>query len=56
MIAVGVMVVIMDFNPGNGLMNDDEPIGEHDAAFQMWALHILPMGLFAIGTGLFVIK
>ena len=34
---------------------DDEPVGEHDAAYeQMWALHMLPMGLFAIGTGLFV--
>ena len=34
---------------------DDEPIGEHDAAYeQMWALHMLPMGIFAIGTGLFV--
>ena len=34
---------------------DDEPIGEHDAAYeQMWALHMLPIGLFAIGTGLFV--
>jgi len=34
---------------------DDEPIGEHDAAYeQMWALHIFPIGIFAIGTGLFV--
>ena len=34
---------------------DDEPIGDHDAAYeQMWALHILPIGIFAIGTGLFV--
>ena len=34
---------------------DDEPVGEHDAAYeQMWALHMLPMGIMAIGTGLFV--
>ena len=34
---------------------DDEPVGEHDAAYeQMWALHILPLGILAIGTGLFV--
>ena len=61
MIAVGVMVVIISCL---GMANseqwaewawDDEPIGEHDAAYeQMWALHMLPMGLFAIGTGLFV--
>ena len=61
MIAAGVMVVIISCL---GMANseqwaewawDDEPIGEHDAAYeQMWALHMLPMGLFAIGTGLFV--
>ena len=61
MIAVGVMVVIISCL---GMANseqwaewawDDEPIGDHDAAYeQMWALHMLPMGLFAIGTGLFV--
>ena len=34
---------------------DDEPVGEHDAAYeQMWALHMLPLGILAIGTGLFV--
>ena len=61
MIAAGVMVVIISCI---GMANseqwaewawDDEPVGEHDAAYeQMWALHMLPMGLFAIGTGLFV--
>ena len=61
MIAAGVMVVIISCL---GMANseqwaewawDDEPIGDHDAAYeQMWALHMLPMGLFAIGTGLFV--
>ena len=31
---------------------DDEPVGEHDAAYeQMWALHMLPLGIMAIGTG-----
>lgn len=34
---------------------DDEPVGEHDAAYeQMWALHMVPLGIMAIGTGLFV--
>ena len=34
---------------------DDEPIGEHDAAYeQMWALHMVPLGVMAVGTGLFV--
>ena len=60
MIAAGVMVVIISCL---GMANseqwawawDDEPIGDHDAAYeQMWALHMLPMGLFAIGTALFV--
>ena len=61
MITAGVMVVIISCI---GMANseqwaewawDDEPVGEHDAAYeQMWALHMLPIGLFAIGTGLFV--
>ena len=61
MIATGVMVVIIScIGIANGEQWaewawDDEPIGEHDAAYeQMWALHMLPIGLFAIGTGLFV--
>ena len=34
---------------------DDEPVGEHDAAYeQMWALHMVPLGVMAVGTGLFV--
>ena len=61
LIAVGVMVIVLSCL---GMANseqwaewawDDEPVGEHDAAYeQMWALHMLPMGIMAIGTGLFV--
>lgn len=61
LIAIGLMVIVISCL---GMANseqwaewawDDEPVGEHDAAYeQMWALHMLPMGLFAIGTGLFV--
>jgi len=61
LIAVGIMVIVLSCL---GMANseqwaewawDDEPVGEHDAAYeQMWALHMLPMGIMAIGTGLFV--
>ena len=61
MIAAGVMVIIFSCI---GMANseewaewawDDEEIGDHDAAYeQMWALHMVPVGVFAIATGLFV--
>lgn len=61
LIAIGLMVIIISCL---GMANseqwaewgwDDEPVGAHDAAYeQMWALHILPLGVFAVGTGLFV--
>tara|TARA_Y100001978_G_scaffold5032_1_gene4199 strand:+ start:73 stop:513 length:441 start_codon:yes stop_codon:yes gene_type:complete len=61
LIAIGIMVIVISCL---GMANseqwaewawDDEPVGEHDAAYeQMWALHILPLGILAIGTGLFV--
>ena len=61
LIAIGLMVIVISCL---GMANseewaewgwDDEPIGEHDAAYeQMWALHMLPIGVMAIGTGLFV--
>ena len=61
LIAVGLMVIVIS---ALGMANsedwaewawDDEPVGEHDAAYeQMWALHMLPIGIMALGTGLFV--
>ena len=61
LIAIGLMVIVISCL---GMANseewaewgwDDEPIGDHDAAYeQMWALHMLPIGVMAIGTGLFV--
>ncbi|MGB1692230.1 MAG: hypothetical protein ACPHDQ_05765 [Candidatus Thalassarchaeaceae archaeon] len=62
MIAVGAMVVIMSLM---GMTSGDEwaAIGwggeenvlAHDAAYEeMWALHLMPLGVMAIGTGLFV--
>lgn len=61
LIAIGLMVVVIACL---GMANseqwaewawDDEPIGEHDAAYeQMWALHMVPLGVMAVGTGLFV--
>tara|TARA_B100001113_G_scaffold234866_1_gene193017 strand:+ start:1281 stop:1721 length:441 start_codon:yes stop_codon:yes gene_type:complete len=61
LIAIGIMVIVISCL---GMANseqwaewawDDEPVGEHDAAYeQMWALHMLPLGILAIGTGLFV--
>ena len=61
-IAVGAMVVIMSLM---GMTSGDEwaAIGwggeenvlAHDAAYEeMWALHLMPLGVMAIGTGLFV--
>jgi urocanate hydratase len=60
-IAAGVMVIIFSCI---GIANaeqwaewawDDEPITDHDTAYeQMWALHMIPVGIFAIATGLFV--
>lgn len=62
MIAVGAMVVIMSLM---GMTSGDEwaAVGwggeenvlAHDAAYEeMWALHLMPLGVMAIGTGLFV--
>ena len=61
LIAIGIMVIVISCL---GMANseqwaewawDDEPVGEQDAAYeQMWALHMLPLGILAIGTGLFV--
>lgn len=61
LIAIGLMVVVIACL---GMANseqwaewawDDEPVGEHDAAYeQMWALHMVPLGVMAVGTGLFV--
>ena len=61
-IAVGAMVVIMSLM---GMTSGDEwaAIGwggeenvlAHDAAYEeMWALHLMPLGVMAIATGLFV--
>ena len=61
MIAVGAMVVLMSLM---GITSGDDwaEIGwgegnvlAHDAAYEeMWALHLMPLGVMAIGTGLFV--
>ena len=62
MIATGVMVIIMSIL---GMTNGDEwaAVGwggeenvlAHDAAYEeMWALHLMPLGVMAIGTGIFV--
>ena len=61
LLAIGTMVIVISVL---GMANsedwaewawDDEPVGDHDAAYeQMWALHMLPIGVMAIGTGLFV--
>ncbi|MBG46094.1 MAG: hypothetical protein CMB76_06195 [Euryarchaeota archaeon] len=61
LLAIGTMVIVLSVL---GMANsedwaewawDDEPVGDHDAAYeQMWALHMLPIGVMAIGTGLFV--
>ena len=62
MIAVGVMVVIMSLmgmTSGDewaaGGWGGEENVLAHDAAYEeMWALHLMPLGVMAIGTGLFV--
>ncbi len=62
MIATGVMVIIMSIL---GMTNGDEwaAVGwggeenvlAHDASYEeMWALHLMPLGVMAIGTGIFV--
>lgn len=61
LITIGTLVIVISIL---GMANsedwaewgwDDEPVGDHDAAYeQMWALHMLPIGVMAIGTGLFV--
>lgn len=61
LIVIGLLVIVISCL---GMANseqwaewgwDDEPVGAHDSAYeQMWALHILPFGVLAIGTGLFV--
>ena len=62
MIAVGVMVAILSLM---GMTSGEEwaAVGwggeanvlAHDAAYEeMWALHLMPLGVMAIGTGLFV--
>ena len=61
LLAIGTMVILLSIL---GMANsedwaewawDDEPVGDHDAAYeQMWALHMMPIGVMAIGTGLFV--
>ena len=62
MIAVGAMVVIMSLM---GMTSGEEwaAVGwggeenvlAHDAAYEeMWALHLMPLGVMAIATGLFV--
>ena len=62
MIAVGVMVAIlslMGMTSGEEWAavgwGGEENVLAHDAAYEeMWALHLMPLGVMAIGTGLFV--
>tara|TARA_Y100001934_G_scaffold277722_1_gene377214 strand:- start:52 stop:471 length:420 start_codon:yes stop_codon:yes gene_type:complete len=61
MITVGVLTVVLSFW---GIMNGEqwaeygwgeENVLAHDADYEkMWALHIMPLGVMAIGTGVFV--
>ena len=61
MITVGVLTVILSIM---GIMNaeqwaeygwGEENVLAHDADYEkMWALHIMPLGVMAIGTGVFV--
>ena len=61
MIAVGVLTVILSIM---GIMNaeqwaeygwGEENVLAHDADYEkMWALHLMPLGVMAIGTGVFV--
>jgi len=62
MIAVGAMVVIMSLmgmTSGEEWAavgwSGEENVLAHDAAYEeMWALHLMPLGVMAIATGLFV--
>ena len=62
MIAVGIMVVIMSLlgmTSGEEWAavgwGGEENVLPHDAAYEeMWALHLMPLGVMAIATGLFV--
>ena len=61
MIAVGALVIVLSFW---GIMNGDkwaeygwgkENVLAHDEDYEkMWALHMMPLGVMAIGTGIFV--
>ena len=61
MIAVGVLTIILSIM---GIMNaeqwaeygwGEENVLAHDGDYEnMWALHLMPMGVMAIGTGVFV--
>ena len=61
MITVGALIIVVSFW---GIMNGDkwaeygwgeENVLAHDADYEkMWALHLMPMGVMAIGTGVFV--
>ena len=61
MITVGVLIIVVSFW---GIMNGDkwaeygwgeENVLAHDADYEkMWALHMMPLGVMAIGTGIFV--
>ena len=61
MIAVGVLAIVLSFW---GIMNGDkwaeygwgkENVLAHDEDYEkMWALHMMPLGVMAIGTGIFV--
>ena len=61
MITVGVLTVILSIM---GIINGEqwaeygwgeENVLAHDADYEkMWALHIMPLGVMAIGTGVFV--
>jgi len=62
MITVGVLTVILSIM---GIMNaeqwaeygwgGEEKVLAHDADYEkMWALHLMPLGVMAIGTGVFV--
>ena len=61
MITVGALIRVVSFW---GIMNGDkwaeygwgeENVLAHDADYEkMWALHMMPLGVMAIGTGIFV--
>ena len=61
MIAVGVLVIVVSFWVNmNGYKLAEYGCGEenvlaHDEDYdKMWALHMMPLGVMAIGTGIFV--